>query len=263
MKTFERKGHEGVKFFVGPEIEQTTAFGKKTLFVVGLQDTTLVENLAKEHGVKHIFLSANRSFDSVDMVNGQYMVGDTLATDWEKQIQHLLDAGYMVSLDYPAHKHVMVLEILNKGIWQSRNFIPILSVPVPHVNTSSINLTIKIDDVNFAATNPGVWCLNHQEVTDSNRFTGWAEYSDDIVLEIETLAPVNKNQTPVINDAEIGLDLVIKSALKPETKEEKAVSIPAFVSPDEAAEAYAEGTTQDPLSSKTPAKKVAKPKDVK
>ena len=279
MEKFTRKGHEGVRYFIGPEIEQTPAFNKKTLFVVGLQDTAQVEKLAKEHSVKHIFLTANRSFDSVDLVNGTYMVGDTLASDWEKQIQYLLDMGYMVSIDYPAHKHVMVLNILNKGIWQSRNFVPILSVAVPHVNTSNPNLTIKIDDINFGATNPGVWCLNHHEVTDSNRFTSWNEYGDDVVLQHDLVEsrvakePTRKifqidvgDNTPDaaekiintiqenMNSAELGLDPGTVSKLKPASEEEKKI-INTITNPKNAAEAYAEGATKDPLSNKAPAKK--------
>lgn len=187
MSTFVRQGHEGVKFFVGPEIEQTPAFGKKTLFVVGLQELAVIDGLAKAHKTSHIFLSANRSFDGLEVSDkGVYQVvgeaGTTAASAWEAQIHALLDKGYMVSLDYPAHKHDMVLKVLNAGIWQSRNFVPILSVAVPHVSTSSKNLTVKIDDINFKATNPGVWCMHHTEVTDSNRFTDWQEYGDDLII---------------------------------------------------------------------------------
>jgi len=226
MEKFVRQGHENVKFFVGPEIEQTPAFNKKTLFVVGLQDTKQVEKLAREHKTPHIFLSANRSFDSVELKNGVYMVNDTLASDWEKQIHYLLDQGFMVSLDYPAHKHADVLKILNAGIWQSRNFVPVLSVAIPKVNTSSVNLTIKIDDVNFRATNPGVWCMNHHEITDSNRFTAWEEYGDDFVLtedQIDTPAkslvntPDNVTKTlkvPVHADFKNPIDLSRLTALE-------------------------------------------------
>jgi hypothetical protein len=33
----KREGHEDVEFFKGTEVERTPAFGKKTLFVVGIQ----------------------------------------------------------------------------------------------------------------------------------------------------------------------------------------------------------------------------------
>ncbi len=277
MEKFVRKGHEGVTFFVGNEIEQTPAFNKKTLFVVGLQNTETIEKLAKEHNVKHVFLSANRSFDSIDKVNGEYKVGYTNVVDWETQIQHLLDSGYMVSLDYPAHKHAMVLDALNKNIWQSRNFVPVLSVAVPNVNTSNPNLTIKIDDINFGATNPGVWCLNHNEVTDSNRFTSWSEYGDDVVIELgqeerrihyidvgdfppEKAADMIAGVVDAMNNTNIGLDPVSKSSLKLDA-EVQVDQKPAVVitTPVDAAEAYAEGTTKDPLSAKESTKAI-KPK---
>lgn len=278
MTKFTRNGHEGVKFFIGGEIEHTPAFNKKTLFVVGLQDIDTILRLTQEHNIKHVFLSANRSFDTVSKVNGVYMVENTLASDWEKQIHLLLDSGYMVSLDYPAHKHVMVLEILNKGIWQSRNFVPILSVAIPHVSTSSVNLTIKIDDSNFGATNPGVWCINHHEITDSNRFTGWNEYGDDLVLDFDGSETANPavietqdrrvytididdmdadqalevvttamKDADTLNQTELGLDVSAVSSLK-SIPESLKTMVPA--TPVAAAEAYAAGATSDPLSEK-------------
>jgi len=163
--------------------------------------------LAREWKTPHIFLSANRSFDSVAEVDGVLKVGDTLVSDWEKQIHYLLDKGFMVSLDYPAHKHELVLRALNPGIWQSRNFVPILSVAIPKVSTSSINLTIKIDDSNFAATNDGVWCLNHHEITDSNRFTAWSEYSDDMILSDAQITPtINPGPTGWTGPLEVKAD---------------------------------------------------------
>lgn len=265
MDTFVRKGHEGVRFFVGPEIEQTPAFGKKTLFVVGLQDITEVERLAKEHKCPHIFLSANRSFDSLELVDGVYKVGDTLARDWEVQIHKLLDLGFMVSIDYPAHKHVDMLKIIGPAIWQSRNFVPVLSVAIPKVNTSSVNLTVKIDDSNFRATNPGVWCMNHMEVTDSNRFTDWNEYGNDQILadedvksvispkvvvapaavtnKSEVTAPALVEESVVKNNADLGLDTDSKSLLKPEpNEEEKFNKIQDISTNQEIATAYSDTT---------------------
>lgn len=281
MDTFVRKGHEGVRYFVGPEIEQTPAFGKKTLFVVGLQDVAEVERLAREHRCPHIFLSANRSFDTLELVDGQYKVGDTLACDWEVQIHKLLDSGFMVSIDYPAHKHVDMLKIIGPAIWQSRNFVPVLSVAIPQVNTSSVNLTVKIDDSNFRATNPGVWCMNHTEVTDSNRFTNWNEYGDDQILTDEDISPakvvivpaavvapvVVTNKAEVVesviaeesvvkNDADLGLDTESKSLLKPEPNEEKEIiEVQNITNVQEAATAYSETTESEEAPAATTAKK--------
>jgi len=267
-----RDGHEDVTYFIGPEVEKTPAADKRTLFVVGKQDVVQIERMAREYKTPHIFLGANHSFNGI---SDAY---------WDMTITALLDKGFWVTLDYQAHLHDAVLKMLNPGIWQSRLFIPMLSVRIPNLQTSSPNLTIKFDDIDFKATNEGVWCLNHHEVTDSNRFTPWQDYTtdevvaplsgpvpnpvlkisipDDVVTKLRVPEPVyadiNKpalNMEAVKNIVEAGLDPDAPSKLKPEDKEEKIPAILSITSPADAAEAYAEGTTTDPLAAKEPEKK--------
>ena len=57
---------EGITFFRGVEIEHTPAFGKETLFVVGMQDPEEVIELAMKNNVEHVYLGANQSFDLSD-----------------------------------------------------------------------------------------------------------------------------------------------------------------------------------------------------
>lgn len=249
----KREGHDGVKFFVGPEVEHTPAFSKKTLFVVGKQKLELIEKLAREHKTPHVFLGANHSFN-VDN-NDPY---------WDSVITSLLDQGFWVTLDYPAHQHESVLKMLNPGIWQSRLFVPMLSVRIPKVQTSNANLTVKIDDIDFKATNAGVWCLHHHELTDSNRFTDWVEYGNDEVIavaeptvekKVEKKVEVKVEEKPVQNNQEIGLE-----ANSNPTAEE-VLSTVKVATPEAAADAYAEGAKTDPLgkeeSKKPKSKKVA------
>ncbi len=176
-----RDGHKDVIFFVGGEVEKTPAFSKKTLFVVGIQDVATVERLAREHKTPHVFLGANHSFDATHYT-------DYFGKTWEDLVTRLLDRGFWVTLDYPAHQHETVLKMFSPGIWQSRQFVPLLSVRIPKVQTSSPNLTVKIDDIDFKATNPGVWCMHFHEVTDSNRFTDWQDYGTDLVLTEDQVA---------------------------------------------------------------------------
>ena len=280
----KRDGHENTAFFIGPEVEHTPAFSKKTLFVVGKQTVEKILSLAREHKVTHIFMGANHSF-VVDPTDGTLY--------WNETITELLDRGFWVSLDYPAHQHESVLKILSAGVWQSRIFVPLLRVEIPKVQTSSPNLTVKIDDVDFNSTNPGVWCLHFHEVTDSNRFTDWIEYGSDVVIEqdekaipMPTYAPQPQVSTEVrsmrklvelpddvapelklptamsgttgageeLNPQDLGLDVSAPSALKPEVAEilGKSSTTPVVV-----AEAYADGAKEDPLGkegSKKPAK---------
>jgi len=242
----KREGHEKVKFFVGPEVEHTPAFSKKTLFVVGKQTLDEIVRLAKEHKTPHIFMGANKSFSTA-----------SLDPYWDTVITALLDNGFWVSLDYPAQDHETVLKMLNPGIWQSRIFVPMLSVPVPQIENSSPNLTIKIDDVNFGkdGTNRGVWCLHFHEITDSNRFTDWVEYGNDVVLSTSevhvgpaNILPAKIKAEDVKNDASVGLDTTPTTALKPEETSVVSAQVDAL-------EAYTAGTIADPLGKEATPKK--------
>lgn len=241
-----RQGHEGVDFFIGPEVEHTPAYSKRTLFVVGKQKLDQIEKTAKEYKTPHIFMGANHSFSAASM-----------DTYWDQVITALLDKGFWVTLDYQAHEHADVLKMLNPGVWQCRTFVPLLGVRIPKVQTSSPNLTIKIDDVDFKATNPGVWCLHHHEVTDSNRFTDWNDYATDQVLQAENerlvmtpmpgpglpelrlpdMAPEveETNKDAEMNPQDLGLDPEPKIA--PEVEK---VLTASTTTPTQAAEAYAE-----------------------
>jgi len=268
----KRDGHENTRFFVGPEVEHTPAFSRKTLFVVGKQPVAEIVSLARENKATHVFMGANHSFNA-----------ESQDPYWNTVITELLDRGFWVTLDYPAHQHEQVLKMLNAGIWQSRIFVPMLSVRIPHVQTSSVNLTVKIDDIDFKATNAGVWCLNHHEVTDSNRFTDWIEYGSDLVIDnvveespavIMNLklakdgvgAPVVKPQvrpvetTEVQNDADAGLDTTSKSMLKDDPNENQQtvenIALPATA--ESAAEAYAQDAKEDPLGKEGSKKKAKK-----
>jgi len=265
MNDIEHKNHN---FFVGPCVEHTPAFSKRTLFVVGKQDVAAIEKYARDFKTPHISLGAKHSFNLDTADNSPY---------WNETITKLLDAGFWVTFDYPAHQHVNVLTMLTPGVWQCRNFVPLLSVRIPSIEISSPNLTVKIADIE--KTNPGVWCIHYHEITDSNRFTGWGEYEtssvyanrDDLVptpTPAPTPIPVVAERklaeveaTPTLNDAKLGLDTESKSSLKPDL--DSVARITDIVTPLAAADAYAEGATRDPLgkegsSQPKTAKKVAK-----
>ena len=241
----KRDGHNNVAFFIGPEVEHTPAYSKKTLFVVGKQDIKSILKHATEHKVTHIFMGANHSFDASIPVSPY----------WNETIIALLDKGFWVTLEYEAHLHKAMLSVLNPATWLSRMFVPLLSVRIPSIHTTSSNLTVKIDDVDFNATNPGVWCMHFKEVTDSNRFTDWTEYGSDLIITQEQSTPAVTVQTEVKNQTELGLDPDSKSLLKPEYEETKVSPVAFIKSPTDAAEAYAEGAKTDPLSAKESTKK--------
>ena len=165
---------EDITFFTGVEIERTPAYGMRTLFVVGVQPAEEIIALAKEKDCRHIYFGANQSFPK-------------LATDdadgwrpWERMIDQCLEADYWCTLDFDVAVVQGVLECTFIG---HRRFIPQISVKLPYLTQLGYNATIKIDDKDFDATNPGVWCHRLRDLTTTDSFTNWDEYSKDIVIK--------------------------------------------------------------------------------
>ena len=163
-----------VTFFVGTEIEKTPAFGMKTLFVVGIQDTAEIIKYANERNCKHIYFGANQSFstEGVDDYEGW--------KSWEDMIKPCLDAGLWCTLDFDVSELEGVCE---SGLNEHRKFIPQISVKIPYLQLLNYNATIKIDDKGFEASNPGVWCIPLTELTQRNYFNTWDDYSKDEIIK--------------------------------------------------------------------------------
>jgi hypothetical protein len=163
-----RENHNGVRFFTGIEIEKTPAFNKQTLFVVGVQP---VEHIALNlNGAEHIYFGANMSFPNPG-------INDVAGWQpWEHMVQFFLDKGYLCTLDIDSS---CVEGLLESGLCENHNFIPMISVKLPYIQQLGYNATIKLDDKDFDATNPGVWCHSVHALMRRSVFTKWNEYTKD------------------------------------------------------------------------------------
>jgi len=160
---------DNIQFFVGTEVEHTPAFGKKTLFVVGLHRfQTIYTHLAD---CEHIFFGANHSFNPESPEEWKA---------WEEMIGNFLARDYLCSLDIPLSK---VEEFHEGGLCERDNFIPQIRVPIPYIKLWNYNTMIKIDDKDFKATNPGVWSHSLHTLMDRSKFTDWAQYKNDEVIK--------------------------------------------------------------------------------
>jgi hypothetical protein len=163
-----------VTFFVGTEIERTPAYGMKTLFVVGVHPGQYIIKLASDNECTHIYFGANQSFhtNGVNDINGW--------RPWENMIHVCLLANFWCTLDFDVREHEGLLE---SGLIENRRFIPQISVKLPYLSQLGYNATIKIDDKDFEATNPGVWCIPIGAITQRKYFTNWDEYSKDEIIK--------------------------------------------------------------------------------
>ena len=168
LRDYETGKSTDVSFFIGTEVENTKAHGLRTLFVVGLQPTSKILKHAEENKVEHIYLGANHSF--------------VPNLDWNyNTVNKCITAGYLVSLNYPINYHNNLIKELN-NLYKNENFIPQISLHFPELEHENPNLNIKIDDIDFEATNNGVWCFNLSDVCTDDNKTTWDKYKSDKIL---------------------------------------------------------------------------------
>ena len=168
----KRDYNTGVKddaqFFVGNEVEKTATHGMKTLFVVGHHDVNTIEEHAQKHSCEHIYLGANQCFKYFGRQDDMLL---------QNVIPELLQ-NYYVTLDIPATSEPKsIVRLLTNP-----KFTVVYSLPVANIMNMKGNIVVKIDDTDFQATNPGVWCWSVRDLINEEHFTDWNEYGDDEIV---------------------------------------------------------------------------------
>lgn len=175
-----RDGHSQAQFFTGVEIENSPALGMATLFVVGLQSFADIDwqiglyNSKHSDQISHIYFGANQSFTNPDVNDGPSW------DQWESMILPWLDKGFICTLDLDVSATSGLVE---GQLCERHNFIPMISVKLPYAKLLGYNAVIKIDDQDFAATNPGVWCHLLHNLMNRDKFTAWSEYATDTITQ--------------------------------------------------------------------------------
>lgn len=176
-RDYENQEHnENTEFFMGYEVEHTPAHQLKTLFVVGIQPVNEILKRANALNCKAIYFGANMSFELVaaDEEHERWQ-------PWEEMIVGVLSHpdDFWVTLDFDVKYAEGICECL---FTSHPNFIPMISVKIPYASQLGYNATVKIDDKDFQASNPGVWCHKLHDLMDHTKYTNWKKYKDDKII---------------------------------------------------------------------------------
>lgn len=172
-RDYQGGAKKDVNFFVGTEVEHSPAHGLKTLFVVGLQEIEKIRSLLTED-VQHIYFGANQSFNLKNNDAEGWKA-------WESMITHFLDQEYLCTLDLSTDQ---IAGLHDGSLAENDLFIPMISVKLPYTRLFNYNTTVKIDDIGFRKTNPGVWCWSLRDLMDREHFTDWRAYQQDQPINI-------------------------------------------------------------------------------
>ena len=157
--------HKNIEqLFVGTEVEDSKFKGERTLFVPMLvkQQGSELKNLiskAKENSCTHVYLGANK-------LDKFY--------DWGV-ILEIIKTPLNVTLDVNARNH-FILGSVPWSLLDPKRFNLMISLEVPAVQPNMVS--VKLDDVGFGATNPGVWVAPVEALT----FTAWDKYIKDELI---------------------------------------------------------------------------------
>ena len=169
-----RPEHDNTKFFIGTEVEHTPAYGKKTLFVIGVQNYRDILSIVADQQIEHVYFGANMSFPKIAVNDGAGWA------PWETMIYAVLEHNILCTLDIDI---ACVEGLLESGLTENHNFIPMISAKLPYINQLGYNATLKLDDKDFRATNPGVWCHSLHTLQKRSVFTDWSKYTKDEIVK--------------------------------------------------------------------------------
>lgn len=153
-------------FFVGTEIEHTPAYGMRTLFVVGLQDSNDIAMQCTMNRCDHIYFGANHSYDGNNI------------EQWEELVKEFLKSDMWVTLDIDVIHYQKSLDLIT-FLSEYDRFILQISVKIPYISLLNYNTCVKLDDKDFRASNPGVWVHHLHDLQGRDKFTDWSKYTQD------------------------------------------------------------------------------------
>ena len=164
-------------FFVGYEVEHTPAYKLKTLFVVGIQPVAEILKRANALNCKAVYFGSNMSFELDATIEEEFEQW----RQWDDMIVGVLEHpdDFWCTLDFDVKYVEGVCECLCTS---HPNFIPMISVKIPYASQLGYNATVKIDDKDFEASNPGVWCWKLHDLMDHTKYTNWKKYKDDTII---------------------------------------------------------------------------------
>jgi len=174
LNTEER---QNVVYFTGYEVEHTICHGMFTLFVVGtppVEDILRIADdsqawLDESKRIKHIYFGTSQSFNPNSISHEEYK-------PWDDVIIPCLKNDYWVTLDFDV-KHTE--GVIESGYSEYPRFVPMISVKLPYINQFNYNATLKLDDLTWGKTNPGVWTHQLHDLLSKDKYTYWDQYTQD------------------------------------------------------------------------------------
>lgn len=151
-------------FILGPEIERTQAYGKKTLIVTNIEDLKKIDKIFEETNAEHLYFGLDSAIPK------SKNIPDTIAK-YKRAARRYLDKGVLCTIEVPAEYAADVASLSKYD-----NFIAHIVVYIPGINKFNKRAALKLADEKMFGSNGGVWVTDLKKIMIKSNFTSWSRY---------------------------------------------------------------------------------------
>ena len=159
-------------YIIGPEVERTAAYGKKTLIVNQFKDIDTIQAIAEQFKCRHIYLEVTYA------LNHSRNQAQVLKR-YRQLAQHFLKQDYTVTVDIPNE-----LASRYADLTKDKNFVMNVAIQIPDMHKLGDRVSMKFVGGADWNKSGGVYVADFDAIRTKKNFTSWSKYDKDVkVLE--------------------------------------------------------------------------------
>ena len=159
-------------YIIGPEVERTAAYGKKTLIVNQFKDINTIQAIAEQFKCRHIYLEVTYA------LNHSRNQAQVLKR-YRQLAQHFLKQDYTVTVDIPNE-----LASRYADLTKDKRFVMNVAIQIPDMHKLGDRVSMKFVGGADWNKSGGVYVADFDTIRTKKNFTPWSKYNKDVkVLE--------------------------------------------------------------------------------
>jgi len=155
-------------YIIGPEVERTAAYGKKTLIVNQFKDINTIQSIAEKFKCRHIYLEVtyalNHSSNQAQVLKR-----------YRQLARHFLQQDYTVTIDIPNELASRYADLTN-----NKNFVMNVAIQIPDMHKLGDRVSMKFVGGADWNKSGGVYVADFDTIRVKKNFTPWKRYDKDV-----------------------------------------------------------------------------------
>jgi hypothetical protein len=155
-------------YVVGPEVEHTHAFGKKTLIVNEITTIDEIEAIFDQYKCKNLYLEVTYALSKNKNTS-------KVLADYRKVAKYFLDRKATVTIDIPTN-----LAYKYADLTTNKNFVMNIAIEIPHMERLKDRVSLKVMAGEYENDTGGIYVAHLDDVRVKKYFTPWDAYAVDV-----------------------------------------------------------------------------------